>query len=89
MSFVICCWSKIKKLTTKAFFPPDLKETRGRGDTETRREGLSCMVVKKFFHRNCLLPSAFCLLPPAFCLLPPASCLLPPASCLLPSFLNY
>ncbi|NES17779.1 MAG: DUF1092 family protein [Symploca sp. SIO3E6] len=42
------------------------------------------MVVKKFFHRDCLLPPAFCLLPPAFCLLPPASCLLPPSSCLLP-----
>ncbi|NES19905.1 MAG: hypothetical protein F6K41_13470 [Symploca sp. SIO3E6] len=46
-----------------------LKETRGRGDAETRREGLSCMVVKKNFSSG----------------LPPASCLLPSASCLLPS----
>ncbi|NET57468.1 MAG: hypothetical protein F6K47_15280 [Symploca sp. SIO2E6] len=59
--------------------PPDLKETRGRGDAGTRREGFSCMVVKKFFHRDCLLPSA--LQPPASCLA--ASCPLPPASCLL------
>ncbi|NER19281.1 MAG: hypothetical protein F6J96_00640 [Symploca sp. SIO1C2] len=39
----------------QAFFSPDLKETRRRGDAETRREGFSCMVVK-FFHRDCLLP---------------------------------
>ncbi|NES23572.1 MAG: hypothetical protein F6K41_32805 [Symploca sp. SIO3E6] len=45
-----------------------MKETRGRGDAGTRREGFSCMVVKKFFHRDCLLPSAFCLLPSASCL---------------------
>ncbi|NES23609.1 MAG: hypothetical protein F6K41_32995 [Symploca sp. SIO3E6] len=45
---------------------------RRRGDTETDRERLSCMVVKNFF-----ISTAFCLLPPASCLLPPASCLLP------------
>ncbi|NES18912.1 MAG: hypothetical protein F6K41_08285 [Symploca sp. SIO3E6] len=28
--------------------PSDLKETRGRGDTETRRKGFSYMVVKNF-----------------------------------------
>ncbi|NES22991.1 MAG: hypothetical protein F6K41_29745 [Symploca sp. SIO3E6] len=43
----------------------DLKETRGRGDTETRRHGDAERRIfmhsseKKFFHRDCLLPSAF------------------------------
>ncbi|NET56920.1 MAG: hypothetical protein F6K47_12375 [Symploca sp. SIO2E6] len=39
------------------------KETRGRGDAGTRRKEFSCMVVKKFFHGDCL--AASCLLPPA------------------------
>ncbi|NES20603.1 MAG: hypothetical protein F6K41_17145 [Symploca sp. SIO3E6] len=59
-------WEETSK--TSFLLPSDLKETRGRGDAETRREGLSCMVVKKFFHRDCLLPSASCLLPSASCL---------------------
>ncbi|NER48724.1 MAG: hypothetical protein F6J92_18910 [Symploca sp. SIO1A3] len=29
--------------------PSDLKETRGRGDTETRREGFSCIGGEKTF----------------------------------------
>ncbi|NES18904.1 MAG: hypothetical protein F6K41_08245 [Symploca sp. SIO3E6] len=33
-----------------------MKETRGRGDAGTRRDGFSYIVVKKFFHRDCLLP---------------------------------
>ncbi|NER23820.1 MAG: hypothetical protein F6J96_24580 [Symploca sp. SIO1C2] len=41
--------------------PPKISFTR---DAETRREGFSCMVVKKFF-----IGTASCLLPPAFCLL--------------------
>ncbi|NES20636.1 MAG: hypothetical protein F6K41_17320 [Symploca sp. SIO3E6] len=68
------------------------RETRGRGDAGTRREEFSCMVVKKFFHGDCLrvpllggVRGGFCLLPPAFCLLPSAFCLLPSAFCLLPS----
>jgi len=43
---------------------------------QMRREGFSCMVVKKYFFigtASCLLPPAFCLLPSAFCLLPPAN----------------
>ncbi|NET56505.1 MAG: hypothetical protein F6K47_10140 [Symploca sp. SIO2E6] len=51
------------------------------GNGEQGRDCFHNLVVK-FFHRDCLLPSAFCLLPSASCLLPPAFCLLPSASCL-------
>ncbi len=58
-------------LTLQAFFPspsepPDLKvESRGEWHSpllSCMSLLLSCMVVKKFFHRDCLLPPT--LLPP-------------------------